>query len=59
MLGGCAGEVEETDLDLEYTGLEFYMYRLVVVSSSPGPGFFPVEIEFAKCLARSSCTYGR
>lgn len=34
MLGCCAGEVEETALDLEDTELEFYMYRLVVVSSS-------------------------
>lgn len=33
MLGGCAGEVEDT-------GLEFYMYRLVVVSSSPWAWIF-------------------
>lgn len=43
MLGGCAGEVGETDLDLEDTGLEFYMYRLVFVSSSPWAWIFSSE----------------
>lgn len=43
MLGGCAGEVEETALDLEDRGLEFYVYRLVVVSSSPWAWIFSSE----------------
>lgn len=43
MLGGCAGEVEETAPDLEDTGLEFCMYRLVVVSSSPWAWIFSSE----------------
>lgn len=49
-MGDCAGEVEKTALDLEDTGLEFYMYRLVVVSSSPRPRYFPVKMIFANYL---------
>lgn len=47
-MGDCAGEVEKTALDLEDTGLEFYMYRLVVVSISPWARIFSSENDICQ-----------
>lgn len=51
MLGGCAGEVEDT-------GLEFYMYRLVVVSSSPWAWIFSSETGIFQMPCKEQLYFG-